>query len=102
MSEQKICQIDDLKPNSMKRFRVGEKNVLLVRIKDDFFALEDNCSHEDFPLSDGFLDGDKVVCSMHAASFAIRTGEALTMPAFEDIETYSVRIDQNDVYVKVS
>ncbi len=68
--------------------------VVLVRHAGEFFAVQNNCSHRDFPLSEaGFDPRDGVlVCAWHGGCFDVRTGDAVVPPATEPVETFPVRI----------
>ena len=77
------------------------KEICVVRVGDEVFAIEDNCSHQDAALSEGEQSGYKIECWLHAAEFDIRTGEALTPPAVQAVKTYAVKIDGNDVVVEI-
>lgn len=101
MSEFKLCRVQEMQPQSMRRFEVGDTQILLVRLEEEFHALQDRCSHEEFPLSDGFIDDEKVICPMHGAAFDPSTGDALTLPAYEGIRTFKVLIRDNTVYVEI-
>ena len=74
----------------------------IVRIGDDVFAFEDRCTHDDGPLADGTFDVEncEVMCPRHGARFNIKTGEALSMPAVEDVPTYATKIEDGVVYVQ--
>ena len=96
-----LCKVDELENESLRKFRVEGRDVVVVRIGDEVFALEDRCSHEDYPLSDGWVDEGKVCCAMHGAQFDPRTGEALTMPAYEDIRAYSVQVEDGTVFIEM-
>jgi NADPH-dependent 2,4-dienoyl-CoA reductase/sulfur reductase-like enzyme/nitrite reductase/ring-hydroxylating ferredoxin subunit len=79
---------------------VGEEQVLLARQGDAVFAVGAHCSHYHGPLIDGLLVGDTVRCPWHHACFSLRTGEALTAPAFSPIECWSVEHRDGKVFVK--
>jgi 3-phenylpropionate/trans-cinnamate dioxygenase ferredoxin subunit len=66
-------------------------------------ALEDRCSHDDGPLCEGDWDPEEgvVVCPRHGSNFDIRTGVPLTLPAFEPVFTYPVRLENGVVEVLV-
>jgi 3-phenylpropionate/trans-cinnamate dioxygenase ferredoxin subunit len=51
-------------------------------------------------LTGGSVEGDEIVCPRHGARFSIRTGEALSAPAYEPTETFPVRIDDGEVQVR--
>jgi 3-phenylpropionate/trans-cinnamate dioxygenase ferredoxin subunit len=66
--------------------------VVVFNVGGEFFALEDECSHEAYPLSDGEIEGEVVSCAKHGAKFSLRTGEDLAAPAYEPVATYPVRV----------
>ena len=72
----------------------------LYKIGDKIYALEDRCSHDDGPLADGDVEGCEVICPRHGARFNIKTGEALSMPAVEEVMTYAVKIEGDEVFVE--
>jgi len=77
--------------------------VCLVRVDDgSFFAVHDVCSHEETPLSDGWVYDCKIECSLHGAVFDLQTGDAVSLPATEPIPTYPVRRDGDDLVVTVA
>ncbi|MFW6201700.1 MAG: Rieske (2Fe-2S) protein, partial [Gemmatimonadota bacterium] len=62
---------------------------------------QDNCSHQDFPLSAGELEGEQVVCGWHGARFDCASGRALALPAIKPIQTYEVKVEGGEVWVAV-
>ena len=94
--------LDELPPGSVKIVRAGELALGVYNIDGELRAIEDRCSHDDGPLCEGDWDPDEgvVVCPRHGANFDIRTGEPLTLPAYEPVETFPVRVDENGI-VKV-
>ena len=81
--------------------RHGEQFVVLVRSGDRLFALDDTCSHEECPLSDGTVTDTEIVCPCHGSVFDLRTGEALTGPALESVRTFAVREADGGVEVEL-
>lgn len=77
------------------------KSVCLARIGDEVFAFANNCSHRDFPLSEGELDPEEcsITCDWHGARFDIRTGAVLALPATRPIQVYPCRLDGDEVFV---
>ena len=67
------------------------------------YAIEDRCSHDDGPLCLGDWEQEecRVVCPRHGASFDIATGRALSLPAFQPVRTFPVRVDDGIVKVEV-
>jgi len=76
--------------------------VAVFNIHGDFLAIEDECSHESYPLSDGDVEADTVICAKHGAQFSLRTGEALSAPAYEPVGTFPVRVENGRVQVRGS
>jgi 3-phenylpropionate/trans-cinnamate dioxygenase ferredoxin component len=95
----------DLGPGQGKGVVVSGKKLALFRIGDEFFAVEDCCSHDDLPLADGVVlqDGGRCVleCPWHGSQFDLKTGAALTLPAVRPVKCYPVRVQGDDVEVEV-
>ena len=72
----RLCSVDDLAPGEARRFDVAGLRIALVRIDDEFHAVGDRCSHEDFSLADGevWADECEIECSKHGSTFDLRTG----------------------------
>ncbi|MBI5613678.1 non-heme iron oxygenase ferredoxin subunit [Candidatus Gottesmanbacteria bacterium] len=98
-----VCQINDLPNGSMKTFFVSGKHVALAHVEDDFFAVDDVCTHSQCSLgSEGMLDDKTIVCACHGASFDITSGKVLTPPATQDLKSYPVKIDGQSILVLLS
>jgi nitrite reductase/ring-hydroxylating ferredoxin subunit len=94
------CQTDRLQPGESMSV-AGDPPIALFRNDEgDFFATADWCTHEQWSLGeDSDLDGNEVTCPLHLASFDIRTGRALCLPATESLATYDIEIDGEAIYV---
>ena len=66
---------------------------------DEFYALDDTCSHAVASLADGWIEGNEVECPMHAGKFCLKTGKVLCMPAVEDVKTHKLEIRGEDIYL---
>jgi len=73
---------------------------VIVNLDGQFYAIEDVCTHDGGPLGEGDLEGAELICPRHGSRFDVRTGEALTLPAFEAAPTYEVRVENGDVLVE--
>ena len=80
---------------------VGKLQIALCRLGDEFFAIDNICTHEHACFTDGFIDGDEVECPLHQARFHIPTGKVMSAPAEEDLRTYGVKREDDDVFVQV-
>lgn len=98
-----VCPVEELPPGSMKIVPAGPTTVGVYNCGGEFFALEDRCSHDDGPLVEGDWEPDRcvVICPRHGANFDVRTGQPLTLPAYEPVETFRVVVEDGVVKVDV-
>ncbi len=75
-------------------------DVAVFNLDGAYFAIEDVCTHDGGILTGGAVEGDVIVCPRHGARFSIRTGEVLAPPAYEDVATYPVRVEDGVVQVR--
>lgn len=83
------------------RVMAAGEEIVLVRSDGEIFALEDRCSHEDYPLSDGEMEDGQIECIYHGARFDLRTGNAVRLPAIRPVRTFPVEIRDGGVFVEV-
>ena len=83
------------------RIEKDGKSICVAKIGDEVFAIDDTCTHSDASLSEGDISDFKIECWLHGAEFDLRTGQALTLPATQALETYAVKIDGNSVTVEI-
>jgi 3-phenylpropionate/trans-cinnamate dioxygenase ferredoxin component len=95
----RICSTDDVKPGSARRFDVDGHRVAVVRIGDDWYAIGDRCSHEDYSLAEGDVweDEREIECPKHGSTFSLLDGEPQTLPATKPVPVYRVVVDGDDV-----
>jgi len=77
----------------------GRRIALCRPTPDEFYAIDDTCSHALASLSEGELMEYEIECPRHGAHFDIRTGEALTLPATKPVRTYSVVVDDGEIHI---
>jgi 3-phenylpropionate/trans-cinnamate dioxygenase ferredoxin subunit len=82
---------------------VGERLVALIHAAGHFYALDDVCTHDGGPLSEGPVDpqGRTIACPRHGAKFDLKTGAALTMPATRPTVAHEVMVEGDDVLVRL-
>lgn len=99
-----LCPRDELAPGEVKRFTVGSHQIALARIGDEFFAIDDICSHGHFSLSEGELDefDCTLECPKHGSLFDLRTGQPETLPATVPVAVYPVQVQDGEVQVELS
>ncbi len=74
--------------------------IVVVRCGADIYAVEDRCTHDGEPLGEAEVESCQIVCPRHGAHFCLRTGEALTPPAYEPLRTFKVREEHGRVLVE--
>ena len=90
----RVLPASELRDGELIPVEIDGRPVVLVRHAGTFYAVQNNCSHKDFPLSEaGFDPRDEVlVCAWHGGCFDLRTGEAVVLPATEPVEIFPVRV----------
>jgi 3-phenylpropionate/trans-cinnamate dioxygenase ferredoxin component len=98
-----VCPVEELSSGEMKIVTAGSVSVGVYNLDGAYYAIEDRCSHDDGPLCEGEFDPETgvVICPRHGANFDIRSGEALTLPAFQPVSVYPVRVVDGIVKVEV-
>jgi 3-phenylpropionate/trans-cinnamate dioxygenase ferredoxin subunit len=97
---ERVAAVDEIPPGGRKSIVVDEMPALLIRIGDDFYAIEDVCTHDGQPLTDGPLHGSEITCPRHGARFDVKTGRALCMPAIEPVATFDIEVRDGAVFAK--
>lgn len=65
--------------------------VRVVRVNGTLYAFEDRCTHDDAPFDDAPMEGTEIICPRHGARFCLRTGAALSPPAYEPLRLFEAR-----------
>jgi 3-phenylpropionate/trans-cinnamate dioxygenase ferredoxin component len=101
MAETRVCSVKDVDPGSKKYLEVDGFKLCVVRIGDDFYVIDDTCSHANYSLCEGDLweDDREIECPKHGSTFSLETGEPQTLPATAPVRVYDVKIDGDDVVV---
>jgi 3-phenylpropionate/trans-cinnamate dioxygenase ferredoxin subunit len=79
---------------------LGRRMVAIARSGAEYFAIEDVCTHDGAELTGGEIEGDQIICPRHGARFCLRTGEALTPPAYEPVRVFATRIDDGRLWIR--
>lgn len=95
-----VAPVEELGPGTWRVVEVDGVEVAVFNVAGEYFAIEDVCSHDYEQLTGGCVEGHEIVCPRHGARFDLRTGEALTPPAYEPIATLPTRIVGNIVQVR--
>jgi len=90
----------DLPPGSWRVIEVDGTQIAVFNVDGTFLAIEDICTHDGGDLAGGEVDGDQVICPRHGARFCLRTGAALTPPAYDAVDIFPIRIENGTVQVR--
>jgi nitrite reductase/ring-hydroxylating ferredoxin subunit len=91
----------ELAPGSGKSFLVRGREVAIYRVGDQFFALDDRCSHREASLGAGYQEMGHVFCPMHGWKFELATGACVTNPE-RPVRSHAVELRQGEVWVRIS
>jgi nitrite reductase/ring-hydroxylating ferredoxin subunit len=97
---QRLASVSDVREGEAFAADLDGTASALYRVNGQIHALDDTCTHEFALLSQGFVEDGVIECPLHAAQFDIKTGQCLSGPATEDVRTYEVRVEGDDVYVR--
>jgi len=98
----KVAHVDEIPLRRMKSFEIDLVNVVVCHTEEGFFALEDKCSHDFAPISTGRIDRKgQIVCPRHGARFECKTGNVTHPPAIVGIDTYAIKIENDEIYISI-
>ena len=93
MSAVDIGQLSDFENGVPRQLRIAGRVLVVIRIDEDVYVLDDRCSHEDFSLAEGEVDREaaEIECARHGAMFRLEDGEPTSLPATRPVAHYDVR-----------
>jgi 3-phenylpropionate/trans-cinnamate dioxygenase ferredoxin subunit len=96
-----LCRTDELSSGQARRFDVAGHRIALVRTEDEFHAVSDRCSHENYSLAEGevWVDEREIECPRHGSTFDLFTGRPCSLPATHAVAVYEVQVADGNVSV---
>jgi 3-phenylpropionate/trans-cinnamate dioxygenase ferredoxin subunit len=98
----------EIDKGEMKKVILVGRDILIVNIDGNYYAVGGECTHFGGDLSEGILEGNVITCPNHKARFDVTTGkvvsgpvEALSRPDIEDLPKYLVKVEKQDIMIKV-
>ena len=89
----RVTKCENIPPREGRAVLLDGREVAVFNLGGRFLALENSCPHRGGPLADGILNGDKVVCPLHARKVCLKSGAMEKAEAHEPcVQTYSVRV----------
>jgi 3-phenylpropionate/trans-cinnamate dioxygenase ferredoxin subunit len=95
-----VCAASAFPPGTHRVVDVDGAQIAVFNVNGEYHAIEDVCTHDGGILTGGPVEGDEVVCPRHGARFCVRTGEALSPPAYEPVAVLPVRVNEGVVEVR--
>jgi 3-phenylpropionate/trans-cinnamate dioxygenase ferredoxin subunit len=95
-----VERADALKPGEPALVELDDTTIAVFNVDGAYYAIQDVCTHDGEELTGGPIEGDQIICPRHGARFCVRTGAALTPPAYEPVHCFPVRIDRGMVQVR--
>ncbi|MFH1329979.1 MAG: non-heme iron oxygenase ferredoxin subunit [Actinomycetota bacterium] len=99
MARLRVAAFDLLPDGAGVRADAAGRRLALFRRGNEVFALGDRCSHAEASLAGGEVLGDTVECPRHGASFDLRTGAVLSLPATHPVPAYRAEVENGEVFV---
>ncbi len=97
-----VCKVSDIPDPGKGVYEIDDRFVVVFHVEGRFYALDDCCTHDCGPLGRGRLEGFTIACPRHGAKFDIRDGRVLSMPAVCDTPAHEVKVDGEDVLVRLT
>jgi 3-phenylpropionate/trans-cinnamate dioxygenase ferredoxin subunit len=95
-----VALASEFPPGTWRSVDLEGSSIAVFNLDGGYYAIEDVCTHDGGILTGGTLERDEIVCPRHGARFSVKTGQALTPPAYEDVATFPVRVREGVVQVR--
>jgi 3-phenylpropionate/trans-cinnamate dioxygenase ferredoxin component len=96
-----VGKTSEIPVGKLHKASVDGKEVLVVNVGGNYFAMDDTCTHSGASLSEGELEGSTVTCGWHGAKFDCKTGKLEKFPAkINDLKSYNVLIESDDIFIE--
>jgi len=92
----------ELADGAHRVYEVDGRFIAVYNVAGEYYAIEDLCTHDGNPLADGPLEGLEIVCPRHGARFCLRTGAALSPPAYEPVATFPVAVRNGRLVIEIA
>lgn len=96
-----IAKVGEIDEDEAKKVVIGDQHIAVFNLGGDYYATDDICTHAYASLSEGYVEDGCVECPLHAGRFDIKTGKAQGVPVTEDIKTFKVKVDGDQIFVEV-
>ena len=95
----RVAPAADIAPGDYASAEIDGVFVAVYNIDGEYFAIDDVCTHDGGGLAGGEVQDHQVICPRHGARFCVRTGEALSAPAYEPTAKLPLRVENGFIEV---
>ena len=96
-----VVKTSEMPPGKLNKVSVDGKEVLVVNLDGNYFAMDDTCTHSGASLSEGQLDGSTVTCPWHGSTWDCKTGKLEKFPAkINDLKSYKVTVESDNIFLE--
>ena len=92
----------EMPEGAQKVVDLGREDGLVVHTGGRFYCVSNICSHAEFELEGGPVEGGRIKCNQHGSWFDLETGKALNLPAVRPIATYRTVVEDGKVFVETN
>ncbi|MBT1017832.1 non-heme iron oxygenase ferredoxin subunit [Canibacter sp. lx-72] len=97
---ERVCDAAKVQVNTPMKVEVAGQAIAVVRDSvGELYAIGDTCTHGDVSLSEGFVEDDTLECWAHGAKFSLKIGHPLTLPAYEPVPVYAIKIVDEQIFI---
>ena len=94
-------KVADVPANGMVVVNVNGMRIAVANVDGQYYAFDDECTHEQCSLADGDLAGTTVTCMCHGSEFDVRSGAVLVPPAVVPVKVYRTRLEGDALHIEV-
>jgi len=105
----KVAETSEIPAGKMKMIKLEEKEVLVVNVGGNYYAIANRCTHRGGDLSKGSLEGNIITCPLHGSRFDVTTGKAISGPKIllfkskiKDEHSFEVKVEGKNVMLKTN
>ena len=104
----RVAGTAEIPVGTMKAVKLEGKEILIVNVNGNYYAIGNKCTHAGGDLSKGVLEGNVVTCPRHHARFDVTTGKVVSPPKIGflhpkagDETTYQIKIENEDIKIEL-
>jgi 3-phenylpropionate/trans-cinnamate dioxygenase ferredoxin component len=103
MVKERVATKADIPAGTVQVFEVNGVSIALANLDgENFYAIDNVCTHDGGPLGEGRLVNGTVECPRHGARFDVKTGAVRALPAVRPVKAYPVEVVGEEIRVEVN